>query len=46
MAVGIVPGHDAAVVLATNRLHVDGPPRTTEEMWQGALAAAHRSLHS
>jgi CubicO group peptidase (beta-lactamase class C family) len=46
MAVGIVPEHAAAVVLATNRLHVDGPPRATEDMWQAALAAAHRSLHA
>jgi CubicO group peptidase (beta-lactamase class C family) len=46
MAVGIAPAHDASVVLATNRLHVDGPRRDTEEMWQVALAAAHRSLHT
>jgi CubicO group peptidase (beta-lactamase class C family) len=46
VAVGMVPAHDAAVVLATNRLHVDGPPRPTEDMWQEALAAAHRSLHA
>jgi CubicO group peptidase (beta-lactamase class C family) len=46
MAVGIVPTHGATVVLATNRLHVEGPPRATEEMWQDALAAAHRSLHA
>ena len=45
VAVGIVPAHSATVVLATNRLHVDGPPRSTEDMWQAALAAAHRSLH-
>lgn len=45
-AVGVVPEHGAAVVLATNRLHVDGPPRATEDMWRDALAAAHRSLHA
>jgi CubicO group peptidase (beta-lactamase class C family) len=45
VAVGIVPAHDASVVLATNRLHVEGPPRPTEEMWLEALAAAHSSLH-
>jgi len=46
VAVGIVPTHDTTIVLATNRLHVDGPPRSTEQMWQEALAAAHQSLHS
>ena len=45
IAIGIVPLHAATVVLATNRLHVDGPPRATEEMWLCALAAAHRALH-
>lgn len=45
IAVGIVPAHDATVVLATNRLHVDGPPRPTEDMWLEALAAAHLCLH-
>ena len=46
MAIGVVPAHTATVVLATNRLHVDGTPRGTEEMWLSALAAAHRALHS
>jgi CubicO group peptidase (beta-lactamase class C family) len=46
VAVGIVPAHAATVVLATNRLHVDGLPRDTEPMWRAALAAAHRSLHA
>jgi CubicO group peptidase (beta-lactamase class C family) len=46
VAVGIVPAHSAVVVLGTNRLHVDGPPRDTEPMWLAALAAAHTSLHA
>ena len=46
VAVGIVPAHSAVVVLGTNRLHVDGPPRDTESMWLPALAAAHQSLHA
>lgn len=45
VAVGVVPAHAATVVLATNRLHVDGAPRGTEEMWLTALADAHRALH-
>jgi CubicO group peptidase (beta-lactamase class C family) len=46
VAVGIVPAHSATVVLATNRLHVDGEPRSTEDMWATALPAAHRALHA
>ena len=45
MAIGIVPAHVATVVLATNRLHVDGAPRGTEEMWLTAVTAAHQALH-
>lgn len=42
---GILPTHQAVVVLATNRLHVAGTPTPNEPMWEVALAAAHRALH-
>lgn len=43
---GLLPRHRASVVLATNRLHVDGEPADFAPVWQDALAAAHRALHA
>lgn len=46
VVLGIVPDHDAVVVLAVNRLHIDGgEPMPTEFAWQRALHAAHSLLH-
>lgn len=45
MAIGVIPSHAATVVLSTNRLHVEGAPRATEEMWLTALPAVHQALH-
>lgn len=45
VSVAIIPRHRACVVLSTNRLHVDGPPRPHQPSWQLALQAAHRLVH-
>jgi CubicO group peptidase (beta-lactamase class C family) len=45
VALAILPRHHASVVLATNRLHVTGPPTSHESLWQKALTAAHQHLH-
>ncbi|WP_219413486.1 serine hydrolase domain-containing protein [Pseudonocardia nigra] len=42
----VLPEHAATVVLATNRLHVSGPPVPNEAMWRPALDAAHAVLHA
>jgi CubicO group peptidase (beta-lactamase class C family) len=42
----VLPEHGAAVVLATNRLHVSGPPVPNETLWRPALEAAHALLHA
>lgn len=41
----VIPEHQAVVVLATNRLHVAGPPAPFDPMWRIALDAAHHVLH-
>jgi hypothetical protein len=41
-AVGFVPGRDVALVLASNRLLVDGTPAATEDLWRDLLAATTR----
>jgi CubicO group peptidase (beta-lactamase class C family) len=46
VALACLPRHDAAVVLATNRLHVVGPPMSHESMWLAALGAAHEHMHN
>lgn len=45
VALAVLPRHQASVVLATNRLHVVGPPVSHELMWLRALRAAHQHLH-
>jgi serine-type D-Ala-D-Ala carboxypeptidase len=42
----VLPAHRATVVLATNRLHVDGDPVPNDVMWRVALDAAHAVLHT
>jgi len=42
----VLPRHGATVVLATNRLHVSGPPVPNETLWRPALDAAHALLHA
>ncbi|MGH2928135.1 MAG: serine hydrolase, partial [Solirubrobacteraceae bacterium] len=44
VGVAILPGRDAAVAMVTNRLHVRGAVRPTDEMFRIALRAAHRML--
>ena len=44
VAFAVVPDQDAAVVMITNRLHVQGTPRATEDMWLQGLAAARTHL--
>ncbi len=46
VAFALLPEHDAAVVMITNRLHAAGPPRSTEDMWLRALAAADLELNA
>jgi serine-type D-Ala-D-Ala carboxypeptidase len=41
----VLPEHRASVVLATNRLQVQGEPVPNEQLWAPALHAAHRLLH-
>jgi CubicO group peptidase (beta-lactamase class C family) len=41
----ILPTHRASVVLATNRLHVEGASVPNDVMWGLALDAAHRTVH-
>ena len=41
-AVGFVPGRDVSLVLASNRLLVDGTPAATEDLWRDLLAATTR----
>ncbi|WP_232664560.1 serine hydrolase domain-containing protein [Pseudonocardia sp. TRM90224] len=43
--VAVLPEHGATVVLATNRLHVEGAVALNETMWVPALHAAHVELH-
>ncbi|MBF8185191.1 beta-lactamase family protein [Nonomuraea sp. K274] len=38
-AIGFVPGHDVALVLASNRLLVDGAPTPTDALWDALLEA-------
>lgn len=45
VALAVLPRHQASVVLATNRLHVVGPPTPHASLWQLGLSAAHRHLH-
>lgn len=40
VAVGFDPGRDLAVAMITNRLHADGPPAATEQMWTTVLQEA------
>jgi CubicO group peptidase (beta-lactamase class C family) len=40
VAVGFDPGRDLAVAMITNRLHADGPPAATEQMWATVLKEA------
>lgn len=44
IAFAVVPDLDAAVVMITNRLHGQGTPRATEDMWLQGLAAARAHL--
>ncbi|MEK6648752.1 MAG: serine hydrolase domain-containing protein [Actinomycetota bacterium] len=39
------PSHNCVVVLLTNRLHVEGVPTSTEELWQPVMNAIHQVLH-
>lgn len=43
--VAILPEHGATVVLASNRLHVEGLPTPNEDLWAAVLPAAHALLH-
>jgi CubicO group peptidase (beta-lactamase class C family) len=46
VVLGVMPRHQAVIVLAVNRLHIDGgEPIPTEPAWQKAMHAAHQSLH-
>lgn len=45
VGLAVLPRHDAAVALATNRLHVTGEPVPLEPMFLAALDGAHRELH-
>ena len=42
---GISSRHKAVATLLTNRLHVEGAPRPTEELWRPILRSFHQSLH-
>ena len=44
---GVLPDHDACVVLLTNRLHVRDPLRAveTDPLWRAVLDDAHDALH-
>lgn len=44
VAVAILPALQASVALVTNRLHVRGEPRVTENMWAIALRAAREHV--
>jgi len=44
-ALAVLPDHGATVVLATNRLHVEGQPVTNDQLWPAALRVAHAGLH-
>ena len=44
-AFAVLPAHGAAVVLATNRLHVAAAPAAFGPIWRNALDAAHTALH-
>ena len=44
VAFALLPQHGAAVAMITNRLHVSGPLRSTEDMWLRVLAAAELEL--
>lgn len=44
VAFALLPQHDAALAMITNRLHVSGPLRATEDMWLRALTAAELEL--
>ncbi|WP_051266676.1 serine hydrolase domain-containing protein [Nakamurella lactea] len=46
IGLAVIPEHDATLVLATNRLHVDTEPAAFGPLWDAALAAGHRFLHS
>ena len=37
IALGISPAHQSAAILLTNRLHAEGEPTPTEELWQPFL---------
>jgi CubicO group peptidase (beta-lactamase class C family) len=41
----VLPAHRASVVLATNRLQVQGDPVPNEAIWAPALHAAHQVIH-
>jgi CubicO group peptidase (beta-lactamase class C family) len=41
----LLPSHDCVAVLLTNRLHVQGLPVPTEELWRPLMSAVHRALH-
>lgn len=44
---GVLPAHDAVVVMLTNRLHLDDPLLAvgTETMWQAVLDDVHALVH-
>ncbi len=46
VAVALLPELGASVALVTNRLHVEGDPRSTEPMWETALRAAVEHLRT
>lgn len=47
VVLGIMPRHQAVIVLALNRLHIDHrQPMPTEPAWQRAMHAAHQVLHA
>lgn len=46
IALGFSPSHDCVVAMMTNRLHVEGVPVPTEQLWQPFLDSVHQRLHS
>ncbi len=43
--IGVSRAHEAVATLLTNRLHVDGAPMPTEDLWRPILTAFHQELH-
>jgi CubicO group peptidase (beta-lactamase class C family) len=45
-ALAFLPAHGAAVVMATNRLHVEERPVAHDRIWPTALRVAHEAVHA